>query len=178
MSLVKCGGGITDIRGTLGGQHFKRDKSGLHCSRMQRRVKSQSSAQAKQRNAFVRARTYTKDPRWVSYYIYRLLSDLDLIFNATVSLTPNPDCTGEYKRGGTYEGKDYWRHVSKSWFVWWSPEDAHWHITPGLGSGELVYFWKSGGPRGVYPHRQIPDNGAFVTLDLAPPPANYEIPRL
>lgn len=78
MSLVKFGGGIVGITGTFAGQHFKRDRSGSHICRMQRRVRSRSSAQDKQRKAFVRARAFSTDNRVVSYNIYRALNGLPM----------------------------------------------------------------------------------------------------
>ncbi|MBA7477988.1 hypothetical protein ES707_13403 [subsurface metagenome] len=67
MSLIKTGGGVTDIRGGFGGVYFTRDKSGLHSSAKPRRVHQITDAQRKQRNAFIQARAYSTDPRVVSY---------------------------------------------------------------------------------------------------------------
>ena len=39
MALIKTGGGVTDIRGTVGGDVYKRDKSGLHITAKSRIVK-------------------------------------------------------------------------------------------------------------------------------------------
>lgn len=78
MTLVKTGGGVTDIRGGFGGVYFTRDKSGLHCSSKPRRVHQITDAQRKQRNAFIKARTFSRDPRTVSYNIYRALNDLPM----------------------------------------------------------------------------------------------------
>jgi len=78
MALVKCGAGITDIRGGFGGTYFTRDKSGLHQVAKPRRVKQCSSAQKIQRGAFIQARAYSKIERTVSYNIYRALNGLSL----------------------------------------------------------------------------------------------------
>ncbi len=87
MTLVKTGGGVTDIRGGFGGVYFTRDKSGLHSSAKPRRVHQKTTAQKKQRDAFTKARAYCRievDPskpkgwlnRCVSYNIYLALNDL------------------------------------------------------------------------------------------------------
>lgn len=78
MTLVKTGGGVTDIRGGFGGVYFTRDKSGLHSSAKPRTVRRLSSAQLKQRNAFRQARAFSTDPRVVSYNIYRALNGLPM----------------------------------------------------------------------------------------------------
>lgn len=78
MSLVKYGDGVIEITGTIGGQHFKRDRSGSHCCRIQRRVRAKTAAQTKQRNAFIRARAFSTDNRVVSYNIYRALNGLSM----------------------------------------------------------------------------------------------------
>ncbi len=76
MALLKTGGGITDIRGGFGGVYFTRDNSGLHCTSKPRRVSQRTSAQNTQRNAFTRARAFSKVNRVVSYNIYRALNNL------------------------------------------------------------------------------------------------------
>ena len=76
MALVKCGNGITDIRGGCGGVYFTRDRSGLHVSAKPRIIQQRSPAQIKQRNAFISARQFSMDERTVSYNIYRALNDL------------------------------------------------------------------------------------------------------
>jgi hypothetical protein len=78
MAIVKTGGGIIDIRGSVAGNYFHRDKSGLHCCRLPRNIRSRSSAQDAQRKAFVAARAYSTDPRVVSYNIYRALNGLPM----------------------------------------------------------------------------------------------------
>lgn len=178
MSLVKCGGGITDIRGTFAGQHFKRDKSGLHCCRMQRRVHQRTPAQATQRNAFIKARTYTQDPRWVSYYIYLALNNIPYTFNTTVSGSPTPNCTGIYTLGGQFNGKDYYRRADSTWFIWWA--GIFWVISAEVGVAGAAY-WR-GVPfadmYGLYYALGTATGNVTVTLPLAPPPADYEIPKL
>lgn len=76
MALAKTGGGIVDIRGSIAGNYFHRDKSGLHCCRQPRSIHRRSSAQNTQRKAFAAARAYSTDPRFVSYNIYRVLNGL------------------------------------------------------------------------------------------------------
>jgi len=76
MALVKCGNGITDIRGGCGGVYFTRDRSGLHVSAKPRIIQQRSPAQIKQRNAFISARQFSTDERTVSYNIYRALNNL------------------------------------------------------------------------------------------------------
>ena len=76
MALIKCGQGIIDIRGGQGGVYFSRDKSGLHILSKPRRVRQRTDAQNRQRNAFTVARSFSTDPRTVSYNIYRALNGL------------------------------------------------------------------------------------------------------
>ncbi len=78
MALIKPGGGITDIRGKLGGVYFHRDKSGLHSSRRPRKIRRQTAAQLKQKSAFRKARAYSTDNRVVSYNIFRALNNLPM----------------------------------------------------------------------------------------------------
>lgn len=77
MALIKCGQGITDIRGGLGGVYFSRDRFGLHILSKPRTVKQRTEAQDKQRKAFTKARNFSTDPRTVSYNIYRCLNGLE-----------------------------------------------------------------------------------------------------
>lgn len=76
MALIRVGQGIVDIRGSVGGVYFHRDKTGLHACRHPRTVQQRSSAQAAQRKAFATAREYSKVNRVVSYNIYRALNGL------------------------------------------------------------------------------------------------------
>lgn len=78
MALVKTGEGITDIRGSIGGEYFHRDKSGLHASRKPRVIFRRTASQDAQRKAFTAARAYSTDPRVVSYNIYRFLNGLPM----------------------------------------------------------------------------------------------------
>ena len=78
MALVKTGNGIVDIRGSVGGVHFKRDRTGLHCCRAPRKVAQTTTLQRAQRNAFMAAKAYGGDNRTVSYNIFRSLSGLPL----------------------------------------------------------------------------------------------------
>lgn len=77
MALVRTGGGITDIRGGLGGVYFSRDRFGLHSSSKPRNIHRRSADQDRQRRAFSKARAYSTDPRFVSYNIYRILNGLE-----------------------------------------------------------------------------------------------------
>jgi len=76
MATIKLCLPITDIRGGFGGVYFHRDKSGLHCFSKPRNIHRRSTAQNVQRNAFLKARAYNKDPRFMSYNIYRILNGL------------------------------------------------------------------------------------------------------
>lgn len=77
MALIRCGNGITEIQGTMAGNVFSKDSSGLHIQSHQRRVKNRSTAQKLQRKSFTLARMFSKDNRSVSYNIYRVLNGLD-----------------------------------------------------------------------------------------------------
>lgn len=78
MALVRCGNGLTDIRGSISGVYFHRDKSGLHCSTRPRIIYRKSLDQKVQRNAFIAARTLSTDNRTVSYLMYRYLNGLPI----------------------------------------------------------------------------------------------------
>lgn len=78
MALAKTGNGVTDISGSIAGNVFARDSSGLHVRSTPRHVNSPTPAQLNQRRAFARARAFSKDPRVVSYNIYRALNNLPL----------------------------------------------------------------------------------------------------
>lgn len=78
MALCRFGQGIVSMRGTLGGIHFKRDKSGNHCCGPPRKVRQRTAAQHKQRGAFSTARAFSKINRTVSYNIYLALNDLPM----------------------------------------------------------------------------------------------------
>ncbi len=95
MALIKCGGGVTDIRGGFGGTYFTRDNSGLHQSAKPRRVRQRTTAQHIQRGAFVTARAFSKVERTVSYNIYRALNNLPPaeppIEYSVSTLQPPPD---------------------------------------------------------------------------------------
>jgi len=178
MTLIRTGGGVTDIRGSLGGVYFTRDKSGLHSCSKPRTVRQQSAAQKKQRDAFSKARTYTKDPRWVSYYIYRALNGLPFIFDAIVTGNPDPDCTGKYELAGVYNGKDYYEQTDSTRFIWWDSANQRWYITIALGSGRPSGWWRTPVIKGTYePSFHVAGN-PVVALSLTPPPVNYQIPKL
>ncbi len=178
MSLIKTGGGITDVRGSFGGVYFTRDGSGLHCSAKPRRVHQITDAQRKQRNAFIKARTYTKDPRWVSYYMYRAMNDLPFIFDAKVTGAPNPDCTGKYELTGTFNGKDYYNRIAGTWFIWWDGTSI-WTISDEPGNPGVAH-WLRHDPNMLGAYQPLLDATGIATvgLHLQPPPADYQIPRL
>lgn len=178
MSLVRFGQGVVDIRGALGGVHFKRDKSGAHCSARARRVKTRSAAQTAQRNAFSKARRYTKDPRWVSYYIYLALNNIPFPFDTIVTGDLSPDATGNYYEDGMYLGKLSYRRADGAWFIWWEPTPPRWYISPLKGWYGVPCWWRADpNITGDY----TPQGGtgtATVTISLAPPPTDYQIPHL
>lgn len=189
MSLIKCGQGITDIRGGMGGVYFHRDKSGLHSSTKPRTVYRRSAAQNIQRNAFIKTRTFCKNERFadkpkdwlnrcVSYNIYRALNDLDVGFFAIVTNGMIPDGSGTYKLAGTYNGKDYYRRGDGAWFLWW---DGHtiWYITVMLGES-VGYFWYRVDPsiEGIYINEPDTHGNPTVALSNTEPPVDYQIPKL
>ena len=49
-----------------------------------------------------------------------------------MSGTISPDSTGNYDTLGVYNGKDYCKHVSASFYVWWDGVDS-WIISAALG---------------------------------------------
>lgn len=178
MSLIKTGGGITDIRGGFGGVYFTRDRSGLHSSAKPRRVHQRTAAQNKQRNCFSKARTYSKDERVVSYLIYRCLNDLPFIFDAIVTGELVPDSTSTYELAGTYNGKDYYRRKDGMWYIWWVIAYLDWIISHQPGSAD--FYWIRDFPDivGDYQPTGLSSGIATVALALRPPPADYQIPKL
>lgn len=76
MALIRTGQGITDIRGSISGCYFHRDKFGLHSSSHPRVVYKRTDAQARQRSAFSTARSFSQLNRVVSYNIYLALNSL------------------------------------------------------------------------------------------------------
>lgn len=78
MALIRCGQGVTDIRGGFGGVYFSRDKYGLHILPKPRRVYQRTEHQDRKRKAFSRARAFSKVNRTVSYNIYRAYLDLPM----------------------------------------------------------------------------------------------------
>lgn len=76
MALIRTGPGIVDIRGGFGGVYFHRDKYGLHSCSKPRNIQQRTAAQAKQRGAFSKSRSFSTDNRSVSYNIYRVLNNL------------------------------------------------------------------------------------------------------
>lgn len=166
------------MRGPLGGVYFSRDRSGLHCLAKPRRVNQGTPAQQKQRNAFIKARTYTKDPRWVSYYIYRALNNLPFVFDAIVTGDGVPDCKGKYSVNGTHDGKDLWERADLAFFIWYYSAGARWCISPTPGILALDRWYHIGDIEGTYkPYKNYAGN-PIVKLELRPPPVDYQIPHL
>lgn len=178
MTLIKTGGGVTDIRGPYGGTYFTRDRSGLHLTAKPRRVKQLSPAQSKQRNAFIKARTYTQDPRWVSYYIYKALNNLPFIFDAIVTGEVEPDCTGKYTLAGTHNDKDYYS-LNNIWVIWWNSEHNFWSIE-NIQLFPPIGYWRrdAGIISGPYLPIDTYTGTAKVKLQLRPPPVDYYISTL
>jgi len=178
MSLIKTGQGITDIRGGLDGVYFTRDKSGLHCTTKPRRVHQITPAQRRQRNAFIKARTYTKDPRWVSYYIYRALNDLPFLFDAIVTGNPGPDCTGKFIDAGIYANKPYYTRADSVYTLWYHTNTNRWIISTTVGEPVNPLWYRDWTIQGIYEHTLATTGNPFVTLSLSPPPPDYTIPKL
>lgn len=178
MTLVRTGGGVTDIRGGLGGVYFTRDKSGLHSSAKPRRVHQITPAQDKQRKAFIKARSYTKDPRWVSYYIYRALNNLPFIFDAIVTEWSSPDCSGTYKLTGKYNEQDYWTRTDSALLIWYHQASDRWYISTALGAVVGPAWYRDKTVEGAYQPGPVVFGNPVVTLSLTPPPTDYQIPKL
>lgn len=189
MSLIKTGGGVTDIRGGFGGVYFTRDKSGLHSSAKPRKIYRRSAAQDLQRNAFIKARTFCRNElftdkpkdwlnRCVSYNIYRALNNLYVGFFATVTGDTIPDCTGTYFLRGQHNGKDYYQREDGFYFIWWWP-GLGWYISIGLGT-EGDAFWVRLDPetQGEYDTGGTAIGKPTVALSSTEPPADYQIPKL
>lgn len=178
MSLVKPGGGVTDIRGSMAGNVFARDSSGLHVRTAPRRVKQCTPAQRKQRNAFLKARQYSKDNRTVSYLIYRALNDLPFVLDAIVTGDPVPDCTGRYVLAGTYCGKDYYERTDSAYAIWIWCSKQIWIITEVVEVIAYPYWVNGFKITGDYEAGPYTAGDAIVRLQVQDPPLGYEPPRL
>lgn len=178
MTLIKTGGGVTDIRGGYGGTYFTRDKSGLHQSAKPRRVKQLTAGQGKQRNAFIKARTYTQDPRWVSYYIYRALNNLPFIFDAIVTENCTPDVTGKYTLGGTYNNQNYYIRIDSTYYIYFSTFTPIWVISVDLDISPKHFVLVSTRIEGTYRPVEFDIGNPIVKLSLTPPPVDYCISTL
>ncbi|MBA7611623.1 hypothetical protein ES703_18851 [subsurface metagenome] len=189
MTLVKTGGGVTDIRGPEGGVYFTRDKSGLHCSSKPRRVHQITDAQRKQRNAFIKARAAclatapTVIPknqlnRWVSYYIYLALNNIPFTFDITATGTPVPDCTGIYIKVGEIFGQNYYSRTDGAYFIWCKVPPDLWVLSVLLGIyGEAFWATLTGFTSYYYPYNEA-TGSVRISLELQPPPPDYQIPKL
>ncbi|MBA7655555.1 hypothetical protein ES703_63461 [subsurface metagenome] len=189
MTLVRTGGGVTNILGPFGGVYFTRDNSGLHCSSKPRRVHQQTTAQKLQRDAFIKARAAclaaasTVIPknqlnRWVSYYMYRAMNGLPFIFDAIVTGDPVPDCTGTYELGGTYDGKNYYKRKDSAYYLWYRSEVDYWVLDDGF-IDHPVYIWRHKSTlEGTYVPLHPATGNPIVKIELRPPPLDYQIPKL
>lgn len=63
---------------------------------------------------------------------------------------PNPDCTGDYVEGGTYEGYPYYGRVDGNYFIWRKPADAAWKITQWVGGWGSLYWHREQNVLGTY----------------------------
>jgi len=178
MTLVKAGGGVVDIRGQLGGVYFHRDKSGLHSSSMPRTVRRRSAAQSLQRKAFVAARALSTDNRTVSYLMYRYMNGLPFLFDAIVTGNPDPDCKGTYVVNGTHDGEDLWERSDSAFFIWYYSAGARWCISPFPGATGLSRWYHIGGIEGIYSPYHLYTGNPVVSIELRPPPIDYQIPKL
>lgn len=178
MALAKTGNGVTDISGSMAGNVFARDSSGLHIRPKPRRVNSPTPAQLKQRNAFAKARTYSKDNRTVSYLIYRALNDLPFLFDAIVTGDPDPDCTGKYVLAeNKHNGANLYQITVGPWLIFYHSVLDRWYLTNDL-EAPTVFWWRPASIQGEYGHTKPEWGNPFVTLIVQPPPVGYEIPRL
>lgn len=178
MTLIRTGGGVTDIRGGFSGVYFHRDKSGLHCCSKPRTVYRRSAAQDLQRDAFRAARRYSTDNRTVSYLMYRYMNGLPFLFDAIVTGDPSPDCTGKYELAGTHEKENYYQRTDGAWTLWWNGTDK-WIISLGIEDIFLgSWFNPTKNIEGLYRFFGEYSGMATVNLRLLPPPLDYYIPKL
>ena len=178
MALIKTGQGIIDIRGSMGGVTFARDKTGLHIRSKPRRVHQRTSAQNVQRNTFTKIRAYTRDNRWVSYYIYRLLNNLPLIFELTATGNPVPNCKGIYLLGGVEFEQNWYHRADNTWFLWNKVPNYVWYISTVRGVGGTHYWYTTNGLISTYNAYGEAEGDVKISLELQPPPIDYSIPKL
>lgn len=178
MAMVKTGNGITDISGSIAGNVFARDSSGLHARPNPRRVKQRTAAQRIQRSAFAKARLYSKDNRTVSYLIYRALNNLPFIFDAIVTGDPVPDCTGRYLLAGKYWGVDYYERTDSAYALWYIEGLLHWVITEAVDAPGAPIWFDGTRIEGTYTPGLGASGNPIVQLKVQPPPPDYEPPRL
>lgn len=178
MTLVKPGDSVTDISGSIAGNVFTRDSSGLHVRSKPRRVKQCTPAQLIQRRAFAKARTHSKNNRTVSYLIYRALNNLPFIFDAIVTGDPDPDCTGRYVLAGTYEDKDYYERTDSGYAIWWIGFFESWFITEAVDVPEAPMWSHYKTIEGTYDPWLHTYGHPIVRLQVQPPPADYQPPGL
>jgi len=145
---------------------------------MQRRVRSKTAAQAKQRNAFSKARKYTKDPRWVSYYIYLALNNIPFVFDAIVTGNIWPDLTGRYILVGEYDGENLYQGGAWNYLIFYKIESNKWYIASDTESPAGAMWIGNTTVEGIYEGIKPEYGDAHVKLQVQPPPVDYEIPRL
>lgn len=54
------------------------------------------------------------------------------LINVSGVETPTPDCSGNYRLGGSYEGENYYIRDDGQWYIWYNGVDG-WLLSPGLG---------------------------------------------
>lgn len=59
-------------------------------------------------------------------------------FKHNVSGTITPDSTGDFDTLGVYNGKDYCKHKTESFYIWWDDTDS-WIISAVLGTTGADY---------------------------------------
>lgn len=189
MSLVKTGQGVTDIRGGFGGVYFTRDKAGLHSSAKPRRVHQRTAAQKKQRDAFIKARSFCRNEsfadkpkdwlnRCVSYNIYRALNGLDIGFFMEITGDLTPDVTGFYSVDGEHLGKpQYVREDIKYRIIW--DGFMSWDITMNFPPFFALWLREDPCVFGDYVPIGIQGEGipTFAQWNTDPPP-DYQIPGM
>lgn len=178
MTLIRTGQGVTDIRGGTGGVYFTRDRYGLHQSAKPRNIHRRSTAQDKQRKCFTKARTYSTDNRTVSYLIYRCLNDLPFLFDVTATGNPVPDCTGIYVKVGEILGINYYSRTDGAYFLWCKIPPDVWFISTELGVYGTNYWYTTTGFISYYDPYGEATGRVRISLELRPPPVDYQIPKL
>jgi hypothetical protein len=58
-----------------------------------------------------------------------------------VTGTLSPDETGNFVQEGTYGGQNYYRHLTKDWYLWWNELGA-WMISHVMGEAGTSYWYR------------------------------------